>query len=187
MTIAKMFYRFGSFAALALILALGSRIAAAQSPDSEQISKLLAEAKSHAVLAEDDAAKLEAFTRVKVHPHSHARKLEQIRNHVNALAKVTQQLTDRRAEGSPWQQKAIDQIDPLMREMANLLTATINHMNDNPNRVEMQPYRDFVQANLELATKTAGIIADFVDYDEAKSKADSLEASLEVPSTPKTE
>ena len=186
MKIPRMLYRFGSFAALALIFALGSRIAAAQSPDSEHISKLLAEAKSHAVLAEDDVAKLESFTRVKVDSHSHARKLEQIRDHVNGLGKVTQQLVNLRVEGSPWQQKAIDQIDPLMHEMANLLTTTINHMNENPAGVEMQPYRDYVQANLELATKAAEMIRDLVDYDEARSKAESLEAKIDV-ATEKTE
>ena len=42
----------------------------------------------------------------------------------------------------------------------------------------MQAYRDYVQASYELANKTAGMIRDFVDYDEAQSKAASLEAKL---------
>jgi light-regulated signal transduction histidine kinase (bacteriophytochrome) len=111
----------------------------------------------------------------------HAEQLQRIREHVNELGQLNKQLSDSRAERSPWQQTAIDQVDLRLREMADLLTVTINHLNDNPSQVHMQAYRDYVKANCELTSRIAEMIDDFVDYDEAKSKAESLEQKLELP------
>jgi light-regulated signal transduction histidine kinase (bacteriophytochrome) len=180
MTIQSMFRNF-SLVALAPALATGTSIGVAQTADSEQISNLLKQAKSHAVFAEDDAAQLESYTRSNVSWQLHAEQLQRIREHVNELGKLNKQLSDSRAEGSPWQQTVIDQVDLRLREMADLLTLTINHLNDNPSQVHMQAYRDYVKANCELTSGIAEMIDDFVNYDEAKSKAESLEQKLELP------
>jgi hypothetical protein len=180
-------HQFGMVAVMAIAFTLGVRTMPAQSQDSEGISKLLALAKSHAAQVENDAATLESYTRSKVGWQSNAQKLSEIKEHINALGKVNKDLDDERALGSPWQQKAIDQIDPLLREMANVLTVTIMHLNDHPSQVHLSAYRDYAHANSELASKTAGMIRDFVDYDEAKSKAESLEAKLELSTSEKTD
>lgn len=180
-------YRFGSLAALALIFTVGSRTMPAQTPDSEAVSKLLVQAKSEALLVEHDANQLDSFTRSKLSWKSHARKLDEISEHINALGKTNRELSEQRLNGSPWQQKAIDQIDPLLRKMADQLTATIMHLKENPSRVHLPPYSEYVHANYEFASKTATMIRDFVDYDEAQSRAESLEAKLELSTSEKTD
>ena len=176
-----------SLAGLALLLTMGSSNMAAQKADSEEISTLLSQAKSHAVLAEDDASTLEDFTRTKVSWKIHGETLHRIKDHVNALGVVSKQLVDLREQGSPWQQKAIDQIDPLLREMATGLSATIIHLNDNQSHIHMKPYRDYAAANHDVASKLVDVIKDYVDYDEAKSKSEALEQRLELPSDDKGE
>jgi hypothetical protein len=180
MKIQSMFRSF-SLVALALAFAMGTSIGFAQTADSEQISNLLKQAKSHAVAAKNDAAELESYANSSGHWQSHARQLDSIREHVNELGQLNKQLSDLRGEGSPWQQNAIDQIDPKLREMADLLTATINHLTDNQSLAHMPPFRDYVKANVELTSELARMISDFVDYDEAKSTADALEQKLELP------
>ena len=180
-------HRFGTLAVLATMFTIGSRMMPAQSPDSEEISNLLAQAKSHAVQAEDDAATLDSYARSKLSWKSHAAKLDEMKNHVNALGKVSKELVDQRAIGSPWQQKAVDQIDPLLREMAVLLTATINHLKENPSQVHLPKYREYAHANYEVANKIAGMIRDFVEYDEVQSRVDALEAKLGLPTPDKSE
>lgn len=172
---------FGRALVLTLVLAMASPTIWAQSKDSEQISNLLAQAKSHAVLADHDAGTLESYTRSKLNWRSHADKLDGMKQHINELLKVDKQLNDLRAQGSPWQQTAIDQIDLHLRELADLLTTTINHLNDNQSRIHMREYREYVEGNHDLTTKIAEMIDDFVDYDKAKSKATSLEQKLELP------
>ena len=180
MKLRTILYRFGSLAALALIFAVGPKMIPAQSEDSEEISRLLSLAKSNVALLEEDASLLDLYTRSKLSWESHSIKVGEIKEHVNALGKVNKQLADQRVHGSPWQQKAIEQIDPLLRELARTVTATIKHLNDNPSRVHMPSYREYARANYEVAGKTAGIIRDFVNYDEAKARAESLEAKLEL-------
>jgi hypothetical protein len=45
----------------------------------------------------------------------------------------------------------------------------------------MKGYQDYATANRELTSSIARMIDDFVDYDEAKLKANSLEQRLELP------
>jgi len=187
MKVRSILYRFGSLAALALIFTVGSRTMPAQSPDSEAVSKLLVQAKSEAVLVEYDAALLESFTRSKLTWQSHAGKLTEITQHINALGTINKDLAEQRALGSPWQQNAIDQIDPLLRQMADHLMATIKQFNAKPSRIHLSPFHEYVHANYEFASKTAAMIRDFVDYDEAQSRAESLEAKLELSTSEKTD
>jgi hypothetical protein len=63
----------------------------------------------------------------------------------------------------------------------------MKHLNENPSRIHLSAYREYAHSNSELASKTAGMIRDFVDYDEAQSKAESLEAKLELSTSEKTD
>lgn len=154
---------------------------AAQTNDSAEISALLAQAKTHATLAADDAATLQSYTNSNLNWQTHAKGLENMKEHVNALGRVHKQIVDLRPQGSQWQQIAIDRIDPLLRDLAAQLTATIQRLNEHPGQVHMPAYRDYVQANYEYASRTAELIHDFVDYDTAKAKVEALEAKLELP------
>ncbi len=177
----SLFRTLGSMVAVALVMAGATSTLSAQSTDSERISRLLPKARSHAVLANDQAARLETYTRSNSNWMSHATTLNQIKEHVNKLGVMNQQLSALRAEGSPWQQKAIDQIDVRLREVASHLNDTINHLNGNRARVNMQTYRDHVRGSYDLTSDLAEMIDDVVDYDKAKSQADSLEQRLELP------
>lgn len=170
-----------AIAAFGSLFLIGLPYATAQKADSEEISKLMTEAKTYAIQAEDDSATLESFTRSNLEWRSHAVKLEQIKENVNKLGKVAKQMNDLSAEASPWQEEAIRQIDPLLRSMADHLTSTIEHLNKNQSQVHMPPYRDYVHANFEFASRTSELISDFVDYDKAKARADALEQKLELP------
>lgn len=164
----------------ALLLVFASPVLRAQSADSEEISKLLMEAEHYAALATDDAATLESYTRSTSSWESHSARLAEMTDHVNAMGKVNKQLSDLSSQGSPWQQKAIAQIDTLLRDTAAHLTATINHLKDNQSKIHMQPYRDYVASTYERANRTAQMIRDFVEYDKATSKAEALERKLEL-------
>ena len=173
-------------AILGLLLVLPA-FAKAQIADSSAITDLLKEAKSHAVLAEDDAVTLESYTRSTISWQAHGNRLTEMKVHTNDLINDFNKLSSMRQDGSPWQQEAIDRVDPLLHEMADHLQATIDHFNENKNRVQMPPYRDYAKANRELMSKTNQLISDLVDYSEAKTKANLLEKTLELPVTAENE
>ena len=165
---------------LAVVLSL-PLVVKAQTVDSSKVNNLLRESRTHAVLAEDDAQTLDAYARSRVSWLSHATRVHEMKEHANDLIRDFNQLSSMRAEASPWQQEAIDRINPLLQEMAAHLTATIDHLNDNQSRTHMPQYQEYVHANRELMTKTARLISEFADYSEAKTVANELEKKLELP------
>lgn len=163
-----------------LILLFPAARLAAQNPDSAAVSKLLQTVKSHAAAADDDAATLASFARSRMDKRHHAGQLNQIKEHVNALIRDSNELNSIRDQGSPWQQQAIDRITELLPEMADHLTATITHLNEHPTHTQMKPYRDYVFTNETLIHNAREIISDYVTYGEAKAKAEALEKDLQL-------
>lgn len=171
------------------LLAMGAMLmtglmAVAQNPDSAKISSLLQHAKEHAAQANLNAERIESYTRSSMAWQSHAAQLNIMKENVNELGKDIGELTAARDEGSPWQQEAIDDINPLLRSMADHMSAMMKHLTDNQNRVHMPAYKDYAKANFELSQKLLVMIDDYVGYAEAKSKAEALEQKLLLPQGP---
>jgi hypothetical protein len=145
--------------------------------DSEEITKLLSEA----VQLKDDAEDMNSFTKSKLSWQSHAAKIEQIKQHVNKSGELLSKLQDAKASASAWQKQAIDEITPLLRELAANVSSTIEHLNKNQNRIHTPPYTDYVASTADLATDLSGLISDYVGYGEAKNKSEELGQRLEVP------
>ncbi|HYM11387.1 MAG TPA: hypothetical protein VEU62_11680 [Bryobacterales bacterium] len=152
---------------------------AASIEDSVQISKLLADAKTESVELKHDALEMESFTRSKLSWESHATAITRIKGHINKVGELVTQLNDARHAGSPWQQDAIDRITPLLRELAANTESTIEHLNNNRNRLHTTEYKNYVVANYDLASDLAALIGDFVDYGKAKEKFETLQQKLE--------
>lgn len=151
----------------------------AQKPDSPAMTHLLTQARSESAQLATEATTMESYSRSVSAWEGHASQLSLIREHINALGNTLQQMSDRRDEASPWQQQAVDRIVPLAKELASSLEATINHLNDNKARLEMPPYRDYLQANAEMATYISDLIRDYVAYGRSKAKYEQLGQRLE--------
>lgn len=149
--------------------------------DSGQVSKLLSDAKSEALVLERDAEQLSAFTQSTVSWQSYADQLSQIRTHVNRVGSMIQQLNDLRVISSQWQKIAIDRLTPLLNEMASNTQLIIAKLNASPNAVHSVSYRKYVAAHQELATDLASMIGSFVDYGRTKEKFEALTRKLELP------
>ena len=165
---------------LAGFLAIPSASKAAETPDSEQVSKLLSEAKTMAFELKEDAVAMESFTRMNVSWESHAAAINQIRDHINALARQTAKLKDAKNTGSAWQQTAIDRITPFLDELTGYTYAVIEHINGETKHTPAE-YKDYLQANADYATDLAAMIGDFVDFGRAKDRMQRLGDKLEIP------
>ncbi len=176
MTIIRTLTLVGSFALAGGLIA---PLCAVQA-DSPDISRLLADARQRAVQLQHDSEQMATFTRSKVSWHSYATQLTAVKEHINQTGKIVADLQAVRDQGAPWQQTAIDRVYPMLKELAANTETTINTLNDHQGRVHMQPFQDYVQANAEMATDLAKVIGDFVDYGNAKGKAERLAAKLEI-------
>ena len=148
--------------------------------DSPEITKLLADVKAEAIELKVDSGDMESFTRSNMTWRGYGSKLDLIKGHVNNALSLLAKLKSAEATGSQWQQAAIKRIEPLLKELADNTTATINHLNDNQGKVHLPAFTDYVKANHELATDLEALIRDFVDYGNAKEKFESLGSKSEV-------
>jgi hypothetical protein len=169
---------------LAMLLAasvlVSPAIYAAESPASSEVSDLLTQAKSHVIQLKHDAEEMESFTRSQMDWRTHATQLAQIKEHANNLGEVVQKLNDARSTAAPWQQEAMDRINPVLQELASNIESTIDHVNKNQERTHMPAFKDYVKANYELASEAAALVSDFVTYGETKAKFQKLGRALEV-------
>jgi hypothetical protein len=171
-------YRTFDSVALALVVAgcfaIPAALKAAGTPDSADITKLLADTKAVAVQLKTDSSQMDSFTRSKLSWQSYADKIETIKGHINNAGQLVARLKDAESTGSPWQQSTIKRIEPLIREMADNLTATIKHLNDNKSKVHLPEFTDYVKANYALATDTEALLRASVDYGTDKAKFELL-------------
>jgi len=147
-------------------------------PDSPAVTELLTQAKERAGQLVRDADEMQMFAVKPFVPETHAYKINTIKDHVNKIGEVLQQMENARASASPWQQKSIDRITPLAQEMAANIEQTIEHLNNN--QIHMQQYRDDLAADYEVSSSLAKLINDFVDYGQNKAKFERLGKALEL-------
>jgi hypothetical protein len=157
-------------------------IRAADVPDSEQVSKLLSEAKTQAFQLKEDAVTMESFTRMNVSHETQAAAINQIRDHVNALVRQAAKLQDAESLASPWQKQSIVRILPFLDELEGYTSAVIEHLNGE-NRHTIAEYQDYLEANADYSADLAAMIANFADYGKAKERVARLAAKLEITTT----
>lgn len=157
-----------------------SAVNAAEVPDSEQVSKLLSEAKTMAFQVKEDAVAMESFTRMDVSWQTHAAAINQIKDHVNALGRQVAKLQEAKPEASPWQKAAIDRIVPFLDELGGYTYAVIEHINEQPKRLFTPEYKDFLEANADYSGDLAAMIADYVNYGRTKERLQQLTEKLEI-------
>lgn len=149
------------------------------SQSSEEVSQLLSQVKTEAITLERDSDDLALWARAQLSWESHARKLNQIRDHVNQAGQLLTKLNEAREGASPWQSQAIDRIYPLLKELADNTTATINHLNDNKGHIYLSPYRDYAKAGYNLAKDLAALVSDYVEFGELEQQFHSLQDKLQ--------
>jgi len=151
-------------------------------PDSPEVSEMLTQAKNQSLQLSDDANSMHNFSLTGMSWESHATQINLIRSHVNKLGRILQQMDDKRATASPWQQEAIDRITPLAAELASDVEKTIEHLNNNQNRLHTPQYRDYLASNSEVSSSLSALISDYVSYGKNKAKYQKLGTELELPS-----
>ena len=132
---------------------------AADVPDSDQVSKLLSEAKTLAFQVKEDAETMESYSRSNVTWERHAVAIAQIKEHVNALGRQVANLD----------------------ELSGYTEAVIEHINKKPKLLTTAEYKDYLEANADYSGDLAAMIGDFVDYGRTKQRMERLAGKLEVP------
>jgi len=149
--------------------------------DSPEVTELLTKAKERAAQLVRDADEMQMFAVKPFVPETHAHKINTIKDHVNKIGEVLQQMENARGSASPWQQRSIDRITPLARELAANIETTIDHINENQSRLNTQQYKEYLKVNYEVSSNLSELIDDFVEYGNAKANYERIGSQLELP------
>lgn len=162
------------------LVAASPVIFATGATDSEQVTKLLGQAKTQAFQLKEDAVTMESFNRMAVSRETQSAMINDIRDHVNTLARTETKLKDAEGTASPWQQKVIRQILPYLDELAGYTSAVIETLNGEVHH-NFAEYKDYLEANADYSTDLAAMIGDFVNYGRTKDRMERLANKIEVP------
>ncbi len=152
---------------------------AAAEEDSEELNRLFADANLRASQLLRDAHELEAYHPVRASRELHGEQLNIIRDHVNQLGKLEQQMRDERENGAAWQQGVVDQLRPMLEELAGNMEETIAEYNSKARPLHFNAeYKTLAKANARLASELHGLIHDAVRYGHSKRGFDRIQQTM---------
>jgi len=182
-------------AALITVGFLVASVATVRAADDNmlQVSKLLSTAKTQAFQLREDADQLWMFAHVtesassaaQISPDSHEQASKAISSDVNAIVLTLSKLEAARKTALPWQQAAIDEIRPLVKELVANTTTIIDYIHNNPTKLNNPDYKEYVEANSDKSGELASLIGAYVDYGKAKERLERLSPKLGIPAATK--
>jgi hypothetical protein len=161
---------------------MANRAMALQNAENQDVRNLLSLAAQQAAALDYDADQMQGLLRNDVSWQAHATLLSSVKEHVNQLGRTTAKLQAQRGEASTWQQRGIDRIVPLLRELADNTTAAINHLNKNQARPVSGGYADYLDDNADVAHELSELISATSQYGHSRAKLEKLEQRIQ-PST----
>ncbi|MGA7412617.1 MAG: hypothetical protein WBW33_19215 [Bryobacteraceae bacterium] len=143
-------------------------IEAADTPDSNEITKLLKDARAEVVELKYDATEVETLTRLNLTWNTYAARLGMVKEHINHTGKLLAELKEAAIDGSPWQRMAIRCVEPLLKKLAANMEATIEYLNQNQARSHLPEFKAYIRANYELAVDLEALIRDLLIHGATK-------------------
>jgi hypothetical protein len=163
------------------ILSVAPALASAQVVrDSAEFSGLLTQAKSEAVQVQRITEEIYSFKGNNLTWQTYADKLGELKTHVNSLGEFVMRMNNVEAP-SPWQQQAIADITPMVDELAADVTMSIYHLDAARDQYMFSSFPEYVEADAELSANISALLAEYVDYAQAKQTKDDIEFELELP------
>lgn len=138
--------------------------------DNPKVENLLNQAKFQAFRLESDADNMTELIRTQVSWKAKAQRLTEIKSHINDLGKLTKELESSRVDASPWQKQAVDQMVPLLREMAAITTDEIHFLNSHHNWPHSVQNAKWARQNLTAARELANLTSATVEYGEDRAQ-----------------
>jgi len=138
-----------------------------------EVDRLFPEVASEAMALERDCDAIADWTNEKqVRWQSLVEELQLIREHINLAGRLVSVLQAERESASPRQQRAIDHICPLLRNLAVNTQEILNHFSDSRCRSHISAQRDYVRAGAKLARDLSFLICVYVGSGERESERD---------------
>jgi hypothetical protein len=129
----------------------------------------------------DEAFQLGAMARSERSPESHLEGLATLRADVNSIGAEIQSLEAERDSLSGWEAKALDQITPLMQDVADKAEKAIQTFNTDRQRLWATSYAADTETISKDAGEVATLLRDYLKLAKAQQQESQLEHRLGEP------
>ena len=148
---------------------------------SERVSILLAEIRKESAELSRHADTLGTFARSpQISRQSHARYLNRVKDHANAVGERTAELQQIRHAPLPWQEQAITEVTSHAAQVAASTQAAIVYLNENQGRHFVPEYRDHLTTIANSSTDLRDTVGKFLEYEQTQQKLERLQNELEL-------
>lgn len=176
-------YLLGLALLVAASLYLLPALRAADEPvlDSPEVTDLLVQAKGCAARLANIADEMHKSDVSSLSWRTYAEQLTLMKQEMKSIGSLLGQMNERYEWASPWQQDAIDRISNMAAGLASNIDTTIEHLNDNQERLSPGEFKNNLTSNYELSSSLSKVISNYVSYGNNKAKYDVLGTDLEMP------
>lgn len=136
--------------------------------DPVQVSRLLSLARLEAIRLREDTNQMRKFVLNDVTWETHAVYATMILDDIRAMREKVEQLDRARSSGLDWQKSVIDQINPMMNDLAATTEKVYQTMDQKP--FDRTVYNEFLESNYDHAGKLARLISDSVYYVKTRGR-----------------
>jgi hypothetical protein len=99
---------------------------------------------------------------------------------VTTVVRTVEALNEARGQASPAQLAAMDQIVPVVQEIAENTTKAIGFLAKNQTRLTSKQYKDYVEQISDTSNRLAALVAQLADYQSRKARLDLAKRNLEL-------
>ena len=153
----------GAVALLAGGFLAAPRTTKADDANSVQAIELLANARTMAVQAKNDAAAIKAFNQLDIKWEAHAASVAQMKEHVLAMNKEVAELKAVEGAAQPWEKAVIERIEPYLAELAADNQAILDEFDAHPSLFGTPAATAYLEANVSSATYLSALVVNFLE------------------------
>lgn len=149
---------------------------AADSPNP--FSKLIAEAQTNSSQISTD---WKAYVRrPNLNGTSDAAEIARMKDDISAEMKTITTLIDSRSQASPSQATTIDQLLPVMEDLADNAADALDYLNGNESRLTEKECKEYLEGSSDTTTRLAVLIAQIVELGNGRDKFESAKRVMEL-------
>ncbi|MGH9468850.1 MAG: hypothetical protein ACRD1N_00745, partial [Terriglobia bacterium] len=110
----------------------------------------------------------------------HAAQLTQMRAQINDVGARLARLQEIKHVTAPWQQQAINRLQPLAEDVAQHTESAIVHLNENGNYLFAPSYQEHLAEAMDQAKGLKETAGNFLAYNSAQQRLDRLQSLVEL-------
>ena len=110
---------------------------------------------------------------------THSTYLNALRDDINRMGRDLRSLDDRFDSLAPWQKKAVNKVEPMLKDAAANTDHAVDFFNEHRNELWSEDYRGYITSLFDESRQIADTLKDYLKYAKAHNQEQQLKEILE--------